>query len=276
MRYVLGAIIGGVVGAGIAILLGLPDSLAVCFWLGVFTGVGVAWTIGNASLTNSSFASPHSAVGIADTVHRIAIAAGETEPTHIVGRTLGQIRNFAEEGNAEAQTMLGLMYSRGDGVPQNHFEAMRWCRKAADQGHAEAQVLVAGMYNRGEGVPKSAIESANWFRKAAEQGHTMAQTLISMMYMAGHGVSQDHEQGFKWMHEAAKQGFSPAQHNVGGMYAEGQGVTQDYVEAYKWAILAAHAQTAEVKAQAIDYLTPKMTPSQIAEARRLAEDWKLI
>ena len=275
MKYVLGAIIGGVVGAGIAILLGIPDSLAACFWLGVFAGVVVAWLIGNASLANHSFDSVTSADGVADTVDWIAILADEMRSIDIVGRTIDQISKVAEQGNAEAQTMLGLMYSRGDGVRQNHLKAMRWCRKAADQGHAEAQVQVAAMYNRGEGVPKSAIESANWFRKAAEQGHTMAQTLISMMYMAGHGVSQDHEQGFKWMHEAATRGFSPAQHNVSGMYAEGQGVTQDYVQAYKWAILAAPTQTTEVNAQATDYLTSKMTPSQIAEARRLAEEWKL-
>jgi TPR repeat protein len=216
------------------------------------------------------------------TVDRIAIVAGETvaevpnseEKQQIAGRTVQQILTIAGQGNAEAQTMLGLMYSRGDGVRQNHREAMKWCRKAADQGHAEAQVQVARMYDRGEGAPKSAIDSANWFRRAAEQGHTMAQTLISMMYIAGHGVPQDPEQAFKWMHEAANRGFPPAQHNVSGMYAEGQGVPQDYVQAYKWAILAGPGQRAEANAQAINYLTPKMTSSEIAEARRLANEWK--
>jgi Sel1 repeat len=49
------------------------------------------------------------------------------------------IRPLADQGQADAQFNLGLMYYRGEGIPQNYVEAMRWCRLAADQGHAFAQ-----------------------------------------------------------------------------------------------------------------------------------------
>jgi TPR repeat protein len=244
--------------------------------------VAVAWIVGFAGSQAKKAGAELSSRGIANGLDRVANVAGDMtgevlgdqQRGQLVRQTVQQILKIAEQGDAEAQTMLGLTYSHGDGVPQNHRDAMKWYRKAADKGNAEAQIQVAGMYDRGEGVPKSVIDSANWLRKAAEQGHTLAQTLLSMKYTVGQGVPQDHEQAFKWMREAALRGFPPAQHNIGGMYAEGRGVQQDYVEAYKWAIVSGPGQKTEVHTQAVNYLTTKMTPSQIAEATRLANEWR--
>ena len=47
-----------------------------------------------------------------------------------------KIRISAEQGDAEAQLRLGIMYSKGKGVPQDYKEAAKWFRKAADQGNA--------------------------------------------------------------------------------------------------------------------------------------------
>ena len=43
-------------------------------------------------------------------------------------------RPLAEQGYAEAQTLLGKSYSAGDDGKQDTAEAMKWWRKAADQG----------------------------------------------------------------------------------------------------------------------------------------------
>ena len=40
----------------------------------------------------------------------------------------------------DAQTNLGMMYYRGDGVPGDHTEAARWFQLAADKGDTEATV----------------------------------------------------------------------------------------------------------------------------------------
>jgi len=39
----------------------------------------------------------------------------------------------AEQGKADAQYSLGLMYEFGNGVPQSSKEAAKWYRKAATQ-----------------------------------------------------------------------------------------------------------------------------------------------
>ena len=41
----------------------------------------------------------------------------------------------AEQGNAEAQFILGTMYASGRGVPQDYKEAVKWYRLSAEQGH---------------------------------------------------------------------------------------------------------------------------------------------
>jgi TPR repeat protein len=46
---------------------------------------------------------------------------------------------LALQGDAEAQFNLGLLYVKGEGVPQDYVDAAEWYRRAAEQGHAGAQ-----------------------------------------------------------------------------------------------------------------------------------------
>ena len=71
----------------------------------------------------------------------------------------------------------------------------------------------------------------------------------------------------------AEQGNPSAQNNLGVMYAIGNGIPQDYVEAHKWANLAA-AQGNKVAEKFMDSIAARMTSDQIAEAQRLAREWK--
>jgi TPR repeat protein len=42
---------------------------------------------------------------------------------------------LADQGDADAQFNLGVMYDRGDGIPQDYAEAAKWHRLAAEQGN---------------------------------------------------------------------------------------------------------------------------------------------
>lgn len=44
----------------------------------------------------------------------------------------------ASLGLVDAQFNLGLMYYKGQGVPQDYEEALRWFKEAAEQGDAQA------------------------------------------------------------------------------------------------------------------------------------------
>ena len=80
-------------------------------------------------------------------------------------------KKAADQGDAEAQFNLGVMYSLGEGVPKDYKQAVYWYRKAADQGHADAQSNLGFMYHEGRGVPKDDTQAVYWLRKAADQGH---------------------------------------------------------------------------------------------------------
>src|SRR5664280_345044 len=103
-----------------------------------------------------------------------------------------QIRIKAEQGDAEAQNNLGMMYANGKGVVQDDKQAAFWFRKAAEQGYAEAQLILGLMYNEGQGgLTKDYSQAVAWFRRAAEQGLAMAQFNLGVMYANGAGLAQD-------------------------------------------------------------------------------------
>ena len=60
-------------------------------------------------------------------------------------------------------------YNRGDYVP-----AIRLFRPLAEQGNAKAQSLIGGMYRKGEGVAKSSARAFMWFSLAAKRGDARA------------------------------------------------------------------------------------------------------
>ncbi len=144
---------------------------------------------------------------------------------------------LAEQGDAAAQNNLGGMYAEGKGVPQDYTEAMKWYRLAADQGDAAAQYFLGVMYNQGLGVPLDYQVAAQWCRLAAEQGHAGAQVLLGTLYHLGQGVPRDDALAHMWVTLAAAHGIAVA---------------------VKWR----------------DLFEKSMTPSQLAEAQRLAREWK--
>ncbi len=87
---------------------------------------------------------------------------------------LKEWRPLAEQGNADAQFNLGVMYYFGRGVRQDYKEAVRWYRLAAAQGHATAQYKLGSMYHYGQDVPRDFVQAHMWSSLAAAQGHELA------------------------------------------------------------------------------------------------------
>jgi len=144
---------------------------------------------------------------------------------------------LAEDGNLDAQYNLGLAYEHGRGVTRDHAAAANWFRKAANQGLAAAQLSLGVLYENGAGVPQDFAIAVAWYQKAAEQSNTAAQL------------------------------------NLGIIYENGWGVGQNYIIAHMWFNLATAAGDADA-ARNRDISAAKMTSEQIAEAHRLASEWK--
>jgi uncharacterized protein len=115
-------------------------------------------------------------------------------------------------------------------------------------------------------------------RPLAEQGNAKAQYFLGFMYLNGQGVKLDYSEAAKWYWNAAEQGNADSQFILGLIYLNGLGVAKDYLQAHKWFNLAAARSSETDKRNGAvtqrDAVAAMMTPAQIAEAQRLAREWK--
>jgi TPR repeat protein len=97
------------------------------------------------------------------------------------------------------------------------------------------------------------------------------------LYTKGSGIPQDLNEAVGWYRKAAEQGFAPALHELGARYAAGRGVEQDYVAAHVCLDLAAfraRGPLCERYSAERDGVAGKLTPEQVAEAKRRALELK--
>ncbi len=112
----------------------------------------------------------------------------------------------------------------------------------------------------------------------AEQGDASAQSKLGLMYLMGEAIPLDYKEAFRWYRASAVQENSSAQGSLGAMYRKGLGLPQDYIQAFMWYDLAVAKseldQERRLWAKNRDSIAKKMTSEQIAEAQRLAREWK--
>ncbi len=128
-------------------------------------------------------------------------------------------------------------YNRHD-----YATALQELKPLAEQGDSDAQFILGQMYYSGMGVPPHLAEAVTWYRKAAEQGHGLAQFKLGLMYDVGEGVPKDIVLAHMWLDLAASR-LPPGM--LRGIAVLGR-----------------------------EKVAAKMTPAQIAEAQRLAREWK--
>ena len=176
---------------------------------------------------------------------------------------LREFCSAAQQGDARAQYMLGLMHENGRGVPANNTDAMKWYRMAAERGHAKSQYNLGAMHERGMDLP-STQSSGDVLGEALGVSVAPAHT--------AHRLGLSNAAAAKWYRMAANQGLVDAQYNLGLMYASGSGVPENYVGAYLWWTVA-KAYGNEKAATKLNVLKPLMSERDIVEAQRLATDW---
>ena len=111
------------------------------------------------------------------------------------------------------------------------------------------------------------------WRHSAGRGDAEAQYKLGLAYIKGRGSSENKSEGARWLRQAAEQGHTGAQFNMGVAYALGTGVLQDAVMAHMWFNLAAAKGNERARENRIKILR-RMNGEQVAEAQRLARDWK--
>ncbi|MFY9840072.1 MAG: tetratricopeptide repeat protein [Xanthobacteraceae bacterium] len=185
----------------------------------------------------------------------------------------------ADEGSIEikrAVTFLDCLRSKG-------YERVL---SSQSQGTATPNpVLPAGTQAIGEPYARAidAYLKGNYdtagrlMRPLAKKGKAPAQFILGYANF----INLNYPAAVKWYQRAAGQGYAEAQNTLGEMYLGGLGVQESTMQAYVWFSLAAanndplcDEETRDDAAHNRDLTAVNMTTEQIAEARRLINEWK--
>lgn len=137
--------------AGLVYIFKRKPSTAMWTWTVLLLVAGLFLSVGAARMARGTahikpldffgFSDPSSTVKKLRTEEsfKIGLAAYEHGDVAKALRLLGPL---VEQGHAGAQSLLGGLYERGNGVPLDYTRAVKWYRKAAEQGHAPAQLFL--------------------------------------------------------------------------------------------------------------------------------------
>jgi TPR repeat protein/CHAT domain-containing protein len=134
-------------------------------------------------------------------------------------KSIQEIKEAAEGGDAEAQYLLAAAYFKGEGIAQDKARSLQWYRCSALKGFSRAQVIFAEkLYYGVEGLSRNRAEAIKWYRTAAENGNATALVRLGYLYQEGEGVSKDLDQALRYYKLAQKLGYLEALTQFGYLY----------------------------------------------------------
>lgn len=186
-------------------------------------------------------------------------------------QTFALARRAADNGNMKAALLVGLMYDRGLGVPENHSDAMYWYEEAKNN---PISAFIMGTYAaQGQGIKKDSQISHQLLQEAADAGFSYANLNLSVLqqhqqedflpnlekanrlgnakagllladyFLSLGNNSEQMQRSLEIYQQLADRGDKTAQVKLGYMYDQGLGVPVDAANAEKWYTIAAeHGQ----------------------------------
>lgn len=174
--------------------------------------------------------------------------------SHKSEQALPTVEAMAQQGHPRAMVLLGLMHWEGrGGMPKNPTLALQWLQKAAQQGSALAAVWLGYIYEKGPQDMRQPSLAENWYRKAARAGDSTGLYSLGKLYAQDlPGVGYRPVQALMLL-ELAMRDFNanPTQES-----------------------LTPNNQSAFWAQGAMRSLEPRMSITDAAQARRLADAWK--
>jgi uncharacterized protein len=139
---------------------------------------------------------------------------------------------LAYAGEAEAQKIIGHIYSFGQGRDQNDDEAIKWYKLAAEGGDRVAQNNL-GSYLLEENID----EAIKWYTASAEQNLVFSQETLGDIYSGILISSEKYRndlEALKWYEKGSNSGSLTCCYKLGKLYTESLSIPINEVEALKW------------------------------------------
>lgn len=117
----------------------------------------------------------------------------------------------------------------------------------AENGDPDAQYLVGRLYRDGPVLIPDSVKNQYWFDQSARQGYVPAQYALGKLYLADDSEVHDAELGIQWLEYAAHHGSDCAAYRLGKEYLRGKVVERDPAKAMDY--LTQSAETGNRYAQ---------------------------
>lgn len=215
-----------------------------------------------------------------------------------------ELVELAEEGNDDAQLLLGDLYYDGDGVGRDYREAAKWYQKASDKGNMEARYALAECYELGTGKPQDLEKAISLYEEivdeigygdeeglsedslekikklnmalaerylpAAKKGDPVAQYKVGRCYY--NAMEKTPTEVAKWIRKAADKELTDAQTFLAWLYEIGYGVDQNHKEASKlYHVAAAKGNTDAQYYLGLNYFSGDLVEKDVAKGRSFME-----
>ena len=148
-------------------------------------------------------------------------------------------------------------------------------------GNPDALYYLGVLFFRGENVPQDFSKAAIIWRQAADAGLMEANNNLGFLTYYGKGVKQDYAEGIRLWRKAAEAGFAESQVHLGEANYDERYLIQDLVEAYAWAQAGKHfaekmagvelgREIAREADRVLVAVRSKLSPAQLNEAEKRA------
>ena len=111
-------------------------------------------------------------------------------------------KKAANEGNAEAMNLIGVLYSGGKGVPKDRGIAFNWYKKAAEAGDYYGMANLGQAYLFASKI-KNLEQAYYWLSKSAEAGNELGMEIFGTYYE----MQQKSNEAIYWYKKAAEKGM---------------------------------------------------------------------
>ncbi|EBO4419838.1 sel1 repeat family protein [Salmonella enterica] len=185
------------------------------------------------------------------------------EPYKARPASLKWFRAAAEKGVVEAQSLLGGIYSGGEGdewgIKPDIQEAQKWYGQAAEQGDSDAQIALGKIYfyapqsDERKLLSRIGFDSSHlariailWAREGDPEVAYQTAKLVSTLYFNNETKTIDIAEALKWLRISAEKGDADSQTLLGFLYEHaGLGLQPDGEKARKWYEMAAQQGNGE-------------------------------
>ncbi|MCK1361382.1 tetratricopeptide repeat protein [Bradyrhizobium sp. 199] len=174
---------------------------------------------------------------------------------------------LANQGDAEAQYHVGMMYNNGIGTQQDRSQAFEWFQKSTASNDPLGAYKL-GCYYDGQGAGVVATDSDQALKYklvSAEAGYARAQHDVALMY----DRRGNSEEALKWWKRAGDQGLPAALFSLSRAYSAGKGTPRDLPLSYAYFKLSQLAP-----AKNVNEMASMLSKPELEKAENMVSEWK--